>query len=156
MEERPIIGITMGDPAGIGPEIIVKALADPGICKICKPVVFGDSGSLSLHGNGRLVIREIAHPSEADGKVGQIDLIAICRLGQEVLSPGIPHVRGGEAMVDCIITAVEMAKGGEIAAVVTCPINKALMHQAGYDYEGHTQLISSLTHSRDYVMMLAG
>jgi len=77
-------------------------------------------------------------------------------LGQEVLSPGIPHVRGGEAMVDCIITAVEMAKSEEIAAVVTCPISKVLMHQAGYDYEGHTQLIADLTHSRDYVMMLAG
>jgi 4-hydroxythreonine-4-phosphate dehydrogenase len=146
----------MGDPAGIGPEIIVKALADPEIHEICKPVIFGDSGALSIYGNGRLFINEITHPSEADGKVGQVDLIGVCHLGQEVLSPGIPHVQGGGAMVDCIITAVEMAKCGDIAAVVTCPISKVLMHQAGYDYEGHTQLIASLTHCNDYVMMLAG
>jgi 4-hydroxythreonine-4-phosphate dehydrogenase len=153
---RPIVGITMGDPAGIGPEIIVKGLADPQIYEICKPVVFGDSGALSLYGNGRLVIKEIGRPSEAEGKIGEIDLIGVCHLGQEALSPGVSHIQGGGAMVDCVITAVEMAKSGEIAAVVTCPISKALMHLAGYDYEGHTQLIASLTHCRDYVMMLAG
>jgi 4-hydroxythreonine-4-phosphate dehydrogenase len=146
----------MGDPAGIGPEIIVKALADPDIYSICKPVIFGDSGALSIYGKGSLVINEIRHPSEADGEIGQLDLIGVCHLGQEVLSPGIPHVQGGGAMVDCIVTAVEMAKCGEIAAVVTCPISKILMHQAGYEYEGHTQLIASLTHCNDYVMMLAG
>jgi 4-hydroxythreonine-4-phosphate dehydrogenase len=156
VEGRPVIGITMGDPAGIGPEIIVKALADPEIYAICKPVIFGDSGALSMYENGRLVINEITHPSEADGKVGQVDLIGVCHLGPEVLSPGIPRVEGGGAMVDCIITAVETAKCGDIAAVVTCPISKVLMHQAGYDYEGHTQLIASLTHCNDYVMMLAG
>ncbi len=156
MDIRPIIGITMGDPAGIGPEIIVKALADPEIYEICKPVVFGDSGALSVHRKGGPAVKEIARCWEAKGKAGRIDLIAVCHLRQEALSPGIPHLQGGGAMVDCIITAVEMAKVGEIAAVVTCPINKALMHQSGYDYEGHTQLIASLTHSRDYVMMLAG
>jgi 4-hydroxythreonine-4-phosphate dehydrogenase len=62
----------------------------------------------------------------------------------------------GAAMVDCVTTAVEMAKQGEIAAVVTCPISKALMQQAGQFFEGHTQLIASLTHCKDYVMMLAG
>jgi 4-hydroxythreonine-4-phosphate dehydrogenase len=59
-------------------------------------------------------------------------------------------------MVDCIVTAVDLAKRKEISAVVTCPISKALMHQAGHAYEGHTQLIASLTKCSDYVMMLAG
>jgi 4-hydroxythreonine-4-phosphate dehydrogenase len=67
----------MGDPAGIGPEIIVKALAGPEIYAICKPLIFGDSGALSMYGNGRLVIKEITHPSEADGKTGQVDLISL-------------------------------------------------------------------------------
>ena len=146
----------MGDPAGIGPEIIAKALSDPKIYEICRPVVFGDSGALSAYSDGRVVIREIIHPSEAGGKIAQVDLIGVCRLGPEALSPGVPHIHGAGAMVDCIITAVEMAKSGEIAAVVTCPISKVLMHQAGYDYEGHTQLIASLTQTQDYVMMLAG
>jgi 4-hydroxythreonine-4-phosphate dehydrogenase len=154
----PIIGITMGDPAGVGPEIIVKALSDPEMYDICCPVVFGDSGALTMNlkASGALTIREIAHPSEAQGKPGRIDLVSVCKLGKEFLIPGIPKVEGGTAMVDCIVTAVEMAKKGEIAALVTCPISKALMQQAGHSFEGHTQLIAFMTDCRDYVMMLAG
>jgi 4-hydroxythreonine-4-phosphate dehydrogenase len=154
----PIIGITMGDPAGVGPEIIVKALSDPEMYKICRPVVFGDAGALTMNlkASRDLTTKEIAHPSEALGKSGQIDLIAVCKLAGECLAPGTPTVEGGAAMVDCIVTAVEMAKKGEVAAVVTCPISKALMQQAGHYFEGHTQLIASMTHCPNYVMMLAG
>jgi 4-hydroxythreonine-4-phosphate dehydrogenase len=77
-------------------------------------------------------------------------------LGKEFLIPGMPKVEGGTAMVDCIATAVEMAKIGEVAAVVTSPISKALMQQAGHYFEGHTQLIAFMTDCPDYVMMLAG
>jgi len=80
----------------------------------------------------------------------------VCSLEPDVLTPGIPKREGGTAMVDCIVTAVDLAKRKEISAVVTCPISKALMQKAGHAYEGHTQLIASLTHSKDYVMMLAG
>ncbi len=148
----------MGDPAGVGPEIIVKALADAEMHKTCRPVVFGDGGALRMNvkASRNLTINEITHPSEAKGKPGRIDLISVCDLGKESLIPGMPGVEGGAAMVDCIVTAVEMAKRGEIGAVVTCPISKSLMHQAGHPFEGHTQLIASMTGSRDYVMMLAG
>ena len=148
----------MGDPAGIGPEIIVKALSDPSLHEFCCPVVFGDRGALELYVGKRRVpaVREITHPSEAQGNPGRIDLIAVCSLDRSILTPGIPKREGGTAMVDCIVTAVGTAKTGELSAVVTCPISKTLMHQAGYDYEGHTQLIASLTRCRDYVMMLAG
>jgi 4-hydroxythreonine-4-phosphate dehydrogenase len=148
----------MGDPAGIGPEIIVKALSDPKILDLCRPVVFGDRGALTLYRGKRRapVIREITHPSEAQGKPHHIDLISVCSLEPDVLTPGIPKREGGTAMVDCIVTAVDLAKRKEISAVVTCPISKALMQKAGHAYEGHTQLIASLTRSKDYVMMLAG
>jgi 4-hydroxythreonine-4-phosphate dehydrogenase len=148
----------MGDPAGIGPEIIVKALSDPRIHDLCRPVVFGDRGALSLYAGKRRVpaIREITHPSEAQGKPRQIDLVAVCSLEPTVLTPGIPKREGGTAMVNCIVTAVDLAKRKELSAVVTCPISKALMKQAGHPYEGHTQLIASLTRCKDYVMMLAG
>jgi 4-hydroxythreonine-4-phosphate dehydrogenase len=154
----PVIGITMGDPAGVGPEIIVKALSDPTLFEVCRPVVLGDRGALALclSEKSECSVREISHPSDAEGKVGQIDLIAVCRLGTDCLIPGVPKVEGGTAMVDCIITAVGMAKRQEIAAMVTCPISKVLMHQAGHRYEGHTQLIADLTATKDYVMMLAG
>ena len=148
----------MGDPAGIGPEIIVKALSDSKIHDLCRPVVFGDRGALDLYAGKRrvLAIREIAHPSEAQGKLRQIDLVSVCSLDRDVLTPGVPRREGGAAMVDCIVTAVELAKRKEISAVVTCPISKVLMQQAGHFYEGHTQLIASLTRCKDYVMMLAG
>jgi 4-hydroxythreonine-4-phosphate dehydrogenase len=148
----------MGDPAGIGPEIIVKALSDPRIHDLCRPVVFGDRRALSLYAGKRRVpaIREITHPSEAQGKPNQIDLVAVCSLEPAVLTPGIPKREGGTAMVDCIVAAVNLAKRKELSAVVTCPISKALMQQAGHPYEGHTQLIASLTRCKDYVMMLAG
>ena len=148
----------MGDPAGVGPEIIVKALSDPALWGICRPVVLGDRGALTLclEGEGSCSIRGISRPSEAEGKPGKIDLIEVCRLGEECLTPGLPKVEGGAAMVDCIVNAVEMAKQRAIAAMVTCPISKVLMRQAGHPYEGHTQLIAKLTATKDYVMMLAG
>jgi 4-hydroxythreonine-4-phosphate dehydrogenase len=148
----------MGDPVGIGPEIIIKTLADRTVYDLCRPVVFGDYGALSLYLGKRrgLEIREILRPTEAQGKPRQIDLIAVCHLDRTVLTPGIPKKEGGAAMVDCIVTAADMAVRKELSAVVTCPISKALMQQVGYTYEGHTQLIASLTRCRDYVMMLAG
>lgn len=148
----------MGDPAGVGPELIVKALSDPALYEICRPLVLGDPGALALHLAGRKAgaFREISHPSEAQGKFGTVDLIAVCRLSPDCVEPCLPTVEGGKAMVDCIVTAVEMAKRREIAAMVTCPISKALMHRAGHHYEGHTQLIAERTGTQDFVMMLAG
>ena len=158
LDPLPIIGITMGDPAGVGPEIIVKALSDPAVRQICRPVVLGDRGALSLclKADDVCSIRGISHPSRAEGRPGEIDLIEVCRLSEEGLTPGLPKVEGGAAMVDCIVTAVEMAKRKDIAAMVTCPISKVLMHRAGHHYEGHTQLIAERTSTKDYVMMLAG
>jgi 4-hydroxythreonine-4-phosphate dehydrogenase len=154
----PIIGITMGDPAGVGPEIIIKALSDPAIHEICRPVVFGDLGALALWpGTAEpCSIREISHPSEASGISGQIDLIAVCHLNKACVTPGFPSIEGGAAMVDCILAAVDTALRKEIAAMVTCPISKVLMQQAGHFYEGHTRLIAERTVTQDYVMMLAG
>jgi 4-hydroxythreonine-4-phosphate dehydrogenase len=148
----------MGDPAGIGPEIILKALSDSTLYSICRPVVFGDRGVLAFHlkKNRQSSVREISHPSEAEGDCGKIDLVEVCRLDVERLTPGVPNVEGGVAMVNSIFTAVDMAKRGGIAAMVTCPISKALMNLAGYHYEGHTQLIAALTHTERCVMMLAG
>ncbi|MFC1534029.1 4-hydroxythreonine-4-phosphate dehydrogenase PdxA [Thermodesulfobacteriota bacterium] len=158
MNNLPVIGITMGDPSGIGPEIILKAFSDLEIYRSCKPVVFGDPGVLSivLKGTANVSINEVFEPNEAKSIPGQIDIIAISRLKRDSIIPGIPSLEGGKAMVKYIINAVETAHRKEIAAMVTCPINKALMNEAGYHFEGHTQLISHLTDTDDYVMMLAG
>ena len=159
LSELPLIGITMGDPAGIGPEIIVKALFDKSIYGLCRPVVLVDpevlSSAISKY-RQKLSPNIISSPLEARAIPGTIDLLAVSRLKRELVIPGKPTVEGGKAMVDYIIQAVKMTQKGELAAMVTCPISKVLMHQAGHFYEGHTQLISHLIGTHDYVMMLAG
>jgi len=158
MSTLPAIGITMGDPSGIGPEIIIKALSDPELYDICRPVVLGDPGALSIevHGLTKLSINKISKVSEVRGVPGQMDLMPISRLEQEEMIPGRPSIEGGNAMVKAITTAVKLTKHGELTAMVTCPISKSLMNEAGHFFEGHTQLISHLTDTDDYVMMLAG
>lgn len=148
----------MGDPSGIGPEIIIKALSDSSVYEICKPIVLGDPGALSvdIEGLKQKLVNQISSPSAAESQLDAIDLMAISHLQRESIIPGNPTVEGGKAMVDYIIRAVEMAQDGDLGAIVTCPINKALMHEAGHFFEGHTQLIAHLTNTEDYVMMLAG
>lgn len=159
MSDLPFIGITMGDPAGIGPEIIVKALVDKDIYGLCRPIILGDptvfSSSISKSGQ-KTSLNVIAVPSEARSRTGEMDLMDVSRLKAGQILPGKPTLEGGKAMMDYIIRAVDMTRKGEVDAMVTCPISKILMHQAGYVYEGHTQLIASLTNTHDYVMMLAG
>ena len=158
MSSRPIIGITMGDPSGIGPEIIIKALSDSSVYEICRPIVLGDPGALSVHIEGlrRKSVNQISKPSAAKSQLDAIDLMAVSNLGAESIIPGRPSVEGGEAMVNYITRAVELTQSGDLAAIVTCPINKSLMQEAGHLFEGHTQLIAHLTNTEDYVMMLAG
>jgi len=159
LTDLPIIGITMGDPAGVGPEIIVKALADRNICGFCRPVVLGDPEVLSsaiLRSSREMPWNIISKPFEAKAIPGKVDLMALSEFKSEAILPGEPTVEGGKAMVEYIIRAVGMCRAGELGAMVTCPISKVLMHQAGYRYDGHTQLIAHLTNTDEYVMMLAG
>jgi 4-hydroxythreonine-4-phosphate dehydrogenase len=155
----PLIGITMGDPAGVGPEIIVSALADEHPYRFCRPIVLGDpeiiKAAVLLSGRD-MTLNQISNPLEAVSRPGVLDVMVLSGLKKGSIPPGKPTVEGGRAMVEYIIRAVEMALRGELAAMVTCPINKALMNRAGYSYEGHTQLIAHLTDIDDYVMMLAG
>jgi len=148
----------MGDPAGIGPEIIVKALADPGIRHLCRPLVLGDYQVLSAccREEEKCHIRQIELPKEAGGGPGSIDLLPVSRLEAGSITPGRPTIEGGRATVSYILKAVEFIRTKEADAMVTGPISKSLMHQAGYPFEGHTELLAHLTGADDYVMMLAG
>ena len=159
----PLIGITMGDPSGIGPEIIIRALSGQKMNRFCRPVVLGDLKVLSsailkspFKDCRKMEIRVISSPDEAEARAGIIDLIPVSNLKEEAFEPGRPNLEGGEAMVQYILRAVDMARKGEIDAMATCPISKILMQQSGYRFEGHTQLISDLTGTPEYVMMLAG
>jgi len=157
MHDLPLIAVTMGDPAGIGPEVILKGLLRDDIYQVCRPLIVGDIGALRMASKKRpLSFHLTSRPSEVTGKPGLIDVMPVSDLKEDSLMPGQPTVKGGEAMVDYIVRAVELNRGGQVSAMVTCPINKELMHLAGYRFDGHTELLAHLTHTRDYVMMLAG
>jgi len=158
MSHLPRIGITMGDPAGIGPEIVVKALSNPALHEAARPLVLGDPGAIGafVGKNPGLSLREVGKAGEAGGRPSVVNLLPTSRLDPALLRPGVPTVEGGEAMVAAIARAVELAIRGDLDGVVTAPISKTLMQRAGHAYEGHTQLLAHLTGAREVVMMLAG
>jgi 4-hydroxythreonine-4-phosphate dehydrogenase len=158
MSELPRIAITMGDPAGIGPEVIVKALPREDISQVCRPIVLGDVGLLRVVSEkiGARSFHVMADPGDISEKPEMIDVMPVSRLKEESFTPGKPTREGGKAMVDYILRAVELATSGQVSAMVTCPISKDLMNQVGYGFEGHTELLAHLTHTKDFVMMLAG
>ncbi len=157
--KRPVIGITMGDPAGIGPEIIVKAMQDNSVTSICQPIIFGDRGALEREAD-RLVISstfETVTSTETFSVCpGILAILEVSRLNPSCVRYGSPTTESGKAMAAYIISAVEMANAGKIDAIVTGPISKTVLHDAGYNYPGHTEMLAALTGAKDVVMMLAG
>ena len=156
MDKRPFIGITMGDPSGIGPEIINKLYLDENLLTICNPIVIGDIKVMAEYADTSLTLNKITSPGEAKLVPGIMNVLQISALGKNDFIPGKPTLAGGVAMVKYILSAVDLCVKSQLAAMVTCPLNKALMNKAGYNFQGHTQLISHLTDTEDYVMMLAG
>ena len=154
--DRPIVGVTMGDPAGIGPEITLKALSKPSVCKLCKLVVIGDlklleraSEELSLG----VSLREVDSPSEALGKAGIIDVIDLENIDLSSFKFGQASAKGGKASIEYIERAVDLALHGEINAVTTCPINKQALRMAGSPYIGHTEMLAALCGVKDPLVM---
>jgi 4-hydroxythreonine-4-phosphate dehydrogenase len=158
-DPRPLLALTMGDPVGVGPEIMVLALADPAIYQTCRPLILGD-----LHAMERarqdltpdLVLHLIKDPSEGRYQAGAIDLLALSYLSPGDLNHSHPSAAGGRAMVSYILTAIEMALNQEVAGMVTGPISKASLNLAGYRYPGHTELLAERTGAAEVAMMLAG
>lgn len=160
MPDRPLIAITMGDPCGVGPEIIVKALAHADCGAGFSPLVLGDPVALSraLTACGsRLDVVEIETPEQARLMVaGQIPLLPLSHLTESDLRYGQPTTATGDAVFRYICAAARFCLDGRVAAMVTAPISKEAMNRAGHDYPGHTELLAELCGSDDYVMMLAG
>jgi 4-hydroxythreonine-4-phosphate dehydrogenase len=150
----------MGDPCGVGPEIIIKVFLSPEIAKICAPFVIGDrlamERALSVCGSP-LKIHEIARPEEAlPTPVGTIPLLALTHLTETDIPYGKPSVAAGDAVFNYIRQAARLCLHGQVAAMVTAPISKEAMNRAGHNYPGHTELLAELCGTDDFVMMLAG
>lgn len=153
----PIIGITMGDAAGIGPEIIAKALSLREIYEVCKPVVIGDSRAMNegiKTARIQLKLNPIRDLSGAQFRCGTIDIIDLENIRIDELEMGRPQAMAGKASVDYIKKAVELALKGEINAIATAPISKEAVSMAKYSYIAHTEILADLTHTSNYAMML--
>jgi 4-hydroxythreonine-4-phosphate dehydrogenase len=154
---KPIIGITMGDPAGVGPEITCKMFADKTVYEFCRPLVVGDSACLNEGmkvGKVSLQLNSIKKTSEGKFVPGIIDVFDLHNVDIKSLKMGEPQAMAGKACVEYIKRAVELATVGEIDAIVTGPINKKAMNMGGYKYSGHTELLADLTHTKDFAMLL--
>lgn len=159
MINRPIIGITMGDPVGIGPEIILKTLCEKMIYETCKPLVLGDVGVLSALNQSlktSLDIYSVDNPEKGRYKQGTLDVAPLSDIDIGLLQVARPSEATGRAMVKYITEGIDWTLKGMIQGLTTCPINKMAMHKAGFPFEGHTELLAERTKTSDYVMMLAG
>jgi 4-hydroxythreonine-4-phosphate dehydrogenase len=155
----PIIGITMGDPTGVGPEIIVKALSMKQPFEACRPVVFGDQGVLAktIRQLGLPTTLEVVEKIPEDGYLPQkIFLLSLSQLEATLLQFGKPDRKCGEAMVKYIEEAVRWVRRGALNAMTTGPINKQAINAAGYPFPGHTELLAHLTQSSSVAMMFLG
>ncbi|HEY3308281.1 MAG TPA: 4-hydroxythreonine-4-phosphate dehydrogenase PdxA [Desulfuromonadaceae bacterium] len=160
MNSKPVIAISMGDPCGVGPEIIVKALQSHGVVDLCTPIVIGDRAAmeraLSICGSS-MTIHQIGQPEDALlAPPGTIPLLPLSNLTLEDLHYGRPTAASGNAVYNYICSAARFCLDGRVAAMATAPISKEAMHKAGHDYPGHTELLAELCGTDDYVMMLAG
>lgn len=149
----------MGDPVGVGPEIMVQALADPVVYQRCRPLVLGDLPALQRacqELTPEVNLRTVQDSSQGLYQAGTIDLVALSHLSPADLNHSHPSATGGRAMVAYILTAIEMALGKEVAGMVTGPISKTALNLAGYRYPGHTELLAERTGATEVAMMLAG
>lgn len=152
--KRPRIAITMGDPAGIGPEIILKALGWGGIWPICSPIIYGDQAWMQRAADilpersveecvivnyNRFVEKAVYQATDAD--------LSGVRWGELA-------AEAGKAAAQCVIAAAEAALRGEVDAIVTAPLNKEAIALGGYPYPGHTELLAEVTHTPRYGMLL--
>ena len=157
---RPKIGLTMGDAAGIGPEIILKALGHKSVYSMCQPIVIGSSAILQnacqfiAPGTPPLKFNIIKTPMQASATHGTIDVLDISSISPEEICRGTIDVRAGAAAVKAIEVAAQLAMRGELDAITTAPICKAAINRAGIPYPGHTEMLAALTNTPDVVMML--
>lgn len=171
--ERPIVGISMGDPFGNGPEITVKALNDPEVYKTCRPLVVGDRScmeyalAVSRKVNGiDLKLNLVESPAQGRYEYGTIDLIDLGIVPKDKIPDTLaedppkafdvgPCALGGEAAFQYVVKVIDLAMKKEIQATVTNALSKEAINMAGHHYSGHTEIYAEYTGTKKYAMMLA-
>ena len=159
MSEKKIVGITMGDPASIGPEITVKAFADKSLYDLCRPVVVGDASvmeaALPIVGHTEMKINAIKDVSEAKYEYGTIDVLDMGLVDMAQLKRGEVSAMCGDAAFKYVTKVIELAMDKKVDATVTNAFNKEAVYLAGHQYSGHKEIYADLTGTQNYTMMLA-
>lgn len=154
---KPIIAITMGDPASIGPEIAIKALLEKKIYEICRPLLVGDAGVFNSIID-LLQLKADIHPmqnvSEAKFEFGVIDVIDLKNVDQSKMSFGTISAMSGNASFEAVKKVIELAIAKEVDATVTGPINKKSINEAGHHFAGHTEIYAHFSNTSKYAMLL--
>jgi 4-hydroxythreonine-4-phosphate dehydrogenase len=156
LNQLPVVAITMGDASGIGPEIIVKALARPEICTWARALVVGDVERLreAIKITGAAVqVRAVTSPEDARYEPGHIDCLDV-----PVIPAGHPFgvvsPVSGDGAFQFVKKAVDLVLSGKAQAICTAPLNKEALHAAGHMYPGHTEMLAHLTNTPEVSMML--
>ncbi len=157
MNERPLLGITMGDPSGAGPEIVTKTWADPSMHEAARMLLIGDADCMAqafritgIDGG----IRVVSGPSDAVFSRTELDVLDLNDVDVSRLEFAKVQAMAGAAAYDAIAKAVELAKSGAIDAIVTSALHKEALNLAGHHYAGHTEILADLTNTDSVTMML--
>ncbi|MCX4405308.1 MULTISPECIES: 4-hydroxythreonine-4-phosphate dehydrogenase PdxA [unclassified Streptomyces] len=153
----PLIAVTMGDGAGIGPEVVVAALLDDAVLTVCRPVAIGDAQR--LREAARILgldceIAAVEHPRDAEFTPGRVNVVDLGLLPADLPWGKLSPVAGDAAYM-YIKRAAELAVAGDVHAICTAPLNKEALHAAGHIYPGHTELLAHLTGTEEVSMMLS-
>lgn len=157
--ERPLLAVTMGDPASIGPEITVKALAEKEMYERCRPLVVGDARimeqALEITGHRQIRIHAVSSPEEGIYEYGNIDVLDMKLADPETLVKGKVSAEAGEAAFRYVEKAIALAMNDEADGTVTNALNKEAINLAGHHFAGHTEIYAHYTDTQHYTMMLA-
>lgn len=158
MTERPVLAITMGDPAGVGPEILVKALSEEKMYQHCKPLVIGSVkclGEVAAQLGCSLKFDAVTEVDQCQGNFGQIDVLDPVTIDHQQIHTGQISAESGRAAVEFFETAIRLALAEKVAGIVTGPINKEAVHLAGYDGDiGHQEILARMTNAKLTATML--
>ncbi len=157
MSDRPFVAITMGDPAGIGAEVTVKALRESSVYDKCRPFVVGNADAMraasELAGSG-MDTRAVRSVDEVRGDAGGVDVLDLENLDYASIETGRVSEAAGRAAIEWVLEAGSLAKDGRISAIVTAPINKEAASLAGYKDVGHMEVFQSQTGASEVATML--
>ncbi len=152
------IGISMGDPAGIGPEICIKALSRKDVYERCNPLIVGSAAVIQLAAkalNSNLKINSIQSVKDAKFEYGTVDVLDLKNVIIDQLQPGVVSAMAGNAAFEAVKKVIDLAMAEEIDATVTAPINKESIHNAGHKFSGHTEIYAHYTNTTKFAMLLA-